>query len=100
MRSDVFDMRNLSTDIWSIYLVYLITAIDHNSIAKIAASYSFTNGVTMFKTILVPTDGSTLSDKAITAAIEFAKFCNGKVIGLSVAEPYPFSPMAESANGG
>ncbi|KAF3998497.1 universal stress protein [Glaciimonas immobilis] len=50
----------------------------------------------MFKTILVPTDGSILSDKAIVAAIEFAKFANGKVIGLSVAEPYPFSPMAES----
>ncbi|MDP5009467.1 MAG: universal stress protein [Glaciimonas sp.] len=50
----------------------------------------------MFKTILVPTDGSALSNKAIAAAIEFAKFANGKIIILSVAEPYPFSPMAES----
>ena len=49
----------------------------------------------MFKTILVPTDGSSLSDKAITAAIEFAKINGSKVIGLSVAEPYPFSPLAE-----
>ena len=51
----------------------------------------------MFKTILIPTDGSSLSDKAINAAIEFAKLNGGKVIGLSVAEPYPFSPLAEGA---
>lgn len=51
----------------------------------------------MFKTILIPTDGSPLSDKAIHAAIEFAKMNGSKIIGLSVAEPYPFSPLAESA---
>jgi nucleotide-binding universal stress UspA family protein len=44
----------------------------------------------LFQTILVPTDGSPLSDKAIDAAIEFAKTIGGKIIGLSVAEPYPF----------
>lgn len=51
----------------------------------------------MFKTILVPTDGSDLAEKAIKAAIDFAKVNNGKVIGLSVAEPYPFSPLGEAA---
>lgn len=51
----------------------------------------------MFKTILVPTDGSPLSDKAINAAIEFAQSSGGKIIGLSVAEPYPFSPLYEAA---
>ena len=51
----------------------------------------------MFKTILVPTDGSHLSEKAINTAIEFAKFSGGRIIALSVAEPYPFSPMAESS---
>ena len=56
----------------------------------------FMIGKTMFKTILVPTDGSPLSAKAIAAAIEFAKFGGSKIIGLSVAEPYPFSPLAES----
>lgn len=50
----------------------------------------------MFKTILVPTDGSPLSDKAVNAAVEFAKESGGKVIGLSVAEPYPFSPLSET----
>lgn len=52
----------------------------------------------MFKTILVPTDGSPLSDKAISAAIDFAQLTAGKIIALSVAEPYPFSPLHESAS--
>jgi nucleotide-binding universal stress UspA family protein len=51
----------------------------------------------MFKTILVPTDGSELSDKAINAAIGFAKINGSKVVGLSVAEPYPFSPLYQDA---
>jgi nucleotide-binding universal stress UspA family protein len=53
----------------------------------------------MFKIILLPTDGSALSVKAIDAAIEFAKINNSKIIGLCVAEPYPFSPLAENAAG-
>lgn len=51
----------------------------------------------MFKTILVPTDGSALSDKAVAAAVEFAKFSGAKVIGLSVAQPHLYGPMSESA---
>lgn len=50
----------------------------------------------MFKTIMVPTDGSELSQKAVKAAIEFAKENHAKVIGLAVAEPYPYSPLAET----
>ncbi|RZI42760.1 universal stress protein [Herbaspirillum sp. HC18] len=41
----------------------------------------------MFKTILVPTDGSPLSDKAIDAAVAFARGAGSKLIGISVAEP-------------
>lgn len=41
----------------------------------------------MFKTILVPTDGSPLSDKAIDAAITFAREAGSKIIGISVFEP-------------
>jgi nucleotide-binding universal stress UspA family protein len=51
----------------------------------------------MFKTILVPTDGSPLSDKAITAAVDFAKVVGGSLVGLSVVEPYPFSPFSDRA---
>lgn len=51
----------------------------------------------MFKTILVPTDGSPLTDKAIRAALEIARLADGKIIALSVAEPYPFTPLSEGA---
>lgn len=51
----------------------------------------------MFKTILVPTDGSELADKAVVAAVDFAEACGGKIIGLAVAQSYPYSPLAEPA---
>lgn len=51
----------------------------------------------MFKTILVPTDGSPLSDKAIEAAARFAKTSGGKLIGLSVAEPQYAPHLAEGS---
>ena len=51
----------------------------------------------MFKKILVPTDGSELSDKAVVAAIGFAKSTGASLAALSVAEPYPYSPIGESA---
>jgi len=49
----------------------------------------------MFKTILVPTDGSPLSDKAIDAAITFAKGAGSKVIGISVSEPRDYSHVSD-----
>ncbi|NQE50167.1 universal stress protein [Herbaspirillum rubrisubalbicans] len=51
----------------------------------------------MFKTILVPTDGSERSDKAIATAVDYAKNSGARLIGITVAEPYPFSPLAESS---
>lgn len=49
----------------------------------------------MFKTILVPTDGSPLADQAIKAAVEFAQSSGGNIVGLSVAEPYPYAPLTD-----
>lgn len=49
----------------------------------------------MFKRILVPTDGSRLSQKAIDFAIEFARETGGTLVAISVAEPYlQFPPVA------
>lgn len=45
----------------------------------------------MFKTILVPVDWTTLSEPAVTAAIEFSTLHNSKIIGLSVAPPRLFN---------
>ena len=41
----------------------------------------------MFKHILIPTDGSELSNRAVAAAVELAKKARAKVTGLFVAPP-------------
>lgn len=46
-----------------------------------------------FKTILIPTDGSDLSDKATAAAIEFAQASGARIVGMSVTLPYLSSPL-------
>lgn len=51
----------------------------------------------MFKKILVPTDGSPLAEKAVKAAIEFARSGGASIVAVSVAEPYPYSPIGETA---
>lgn len=47
----------------------------------------------MFKTILMPTDGSALSEKVTGTAVQFAKEVGGKIIAISIAqtEPPPLS---------
>ncbi|MDO8300248.1 universal stress protein, partial [Lacisediminimonas sp.] len=39
----------------------------------------------MFKKILVPTDGSELAEKAVKAAVEFARSGGGTLVAVSVA---------------
>lgn len=48
----------------------------------------------MFKKILVPTDGSDLSNRAVRAAIEFAKDHGSAIVGLSVAEISRYFPIS------
>ena len=43
----------------------------------------------MYKHILVPTDGSALSDKAVEAAIKLAKLAGARITAFHAAEPYP-----------
>lgn len=50
----------------------------------------------MFKKILVATDGSPLSIAAVTAAIEFAAVSGASIVGLSLAQLYPFLLMPEA----
>src|SRR5579871_6348698 len=45
----------------------------------------------MLSRILVPTDGSELSKKAVLGAVEAAKKLHAKLIGLTVTVPYPFT---------
>jgi nucleotide-binding universal stress UspA family protein len=50
----------------------------------------------MFKSILLPTDGSDLSDKATATAVQFAKLNQAKIIAITVIQPLPFSSMGDS----
>lgn len=43
----------------------------------------------MYKHILVPTDGSALSDKAVEAAIKLAQLLGARVTAFHAMEPYP-----------
>lgn len=49
----------------------------------------------MFKRILVPTDGSELSNTAIVAAVEIARTLGASVVGMTAVEPYSYSNLSE-----
>lgn len=49
----------------------------------------------MFQHILIPTDGSELSDKALAAGIDFAKAMDASVLVITVVEPYSYSNLSE-----
>jgi nucleotide-binding universal stress UspA family protein len=50
----------------------------------------------MYKKILLPTDGSSLSGQAAAAAVEFALAQGSEIVTISVAQPFP-SMAAEAA---
>lgn len=49
----------------------------------------------MFKKILVPTDGSERSNRAIEGAAKFAKPLGASLVILTVAEPYSYTDLSE-----
>ena len=49
----------------------------------------------MYKRILVPTDGSDITQRAINTAISLAKTFGAEVYAISVKDPYPYSAMSE-----
>ena len=51
----------------------------------------------MYRRILVPTDGSAVSERAVDAAIEFARACGSEIVALSVAVPQPAFQSLEGA---
>lgn len=51
----------------------------------------------MFKHILVPTDGSELSQKAIDGAIDLARTVGARVTAYTCLPQYPYSPFPEVA---
>ncbi len=49
----------------------------------------------MFKRILVPTDGSEITGKAVQSAIELARLAGAELFAVSVKEPFPYSAISE-----
>jgi nucleotide-binding universal stress UspA family protein len=49
----------------------------------------------MIKKILLPTDGSELSAKAIAGALDLAARIGAKIVGITVVEPYSYSSLSE-----
>jgi len=49
----------------------------------------------MYRNILVPTDGSDITSKAVQTAITLAKTLGAKISTISVKEPFPYSAISE-----
>ena len=49
----------------------------------------------MYRNILVPTDGSDITAKAVKTAITLAKTLGAKLSTISVKEPFPYSAISE-----
>jgi nucleotide-binding universal stress UspA family protein len=49
----------------------------------------------MYKRILVPTDGSEISAKAVQTAIELARLAGAEMLTIGVKEPFPYSAISE-----
>jgi len=49
----------------------------------------------MYKRLLIATDGSDVTQKAVQAAIELARATGGELFAISVKEPFPYSAISE-----
>jgi nucleotide-binding universal stress UspA family protein len=49
----------------------------------------------MYQRLLVPTDGSDITAKALSSAIGLAKLTGGRIVSVAVREPFPYSAMSE-----
>ncbi|MBT9457587.1 MAG: universal stress protein [Burkholderiaceae bacterium] len=49
----------------------------------------------MFQRIIVPTDGSDITAKAVQTAIGVAKVHGAKLYAISIKEPFPYSAISE-----
>ena len=49
----------------------------------------------MFKRILVPTDGSEITERALASALGLAKALGAEIFTICVKEPFPYGAVAE-----
>jgi nucleotide-binding universal stress UspA family protein len=51
----------------------------------------------MFKSILLPIDGSELSEKATATAIQFAQLNHAGIVAVTVVQPLPLAPLGDGS---
>jgi nucleotide-binding universal stress UspA family protein len=51
----------------------------------------------MFKSILLPIDGSELSDKVTATAIQFARLNQARIVAVTVVQPLPLAPLGDGS---
>lgn len=51
----------------------------------------------MFKSILLPIDGSELSEKAAATAIQFAQLNHARIVAVTVVQPLPMAPLSDGS---
>jgi len=51
----------------------------------------------MFKSILLPIDGSELSEKATATAIQFAQLNHARIVAVTVIQPMPLAPLSDGS---
>ena len=49
----------------------------------------------MYQRILLPTDGSEITEKALTQAMALAKALGSTIFAISVKEPFPYAAISE-----
>jgi nucleotide-binding universal stress UspA family protein len=49
----------------------------------------------MYKRILIPTDGSEITAKAVQTAVGLAKLTGAELFAIGVKEPFPYSAISE-----
>ena len=49
----------------------------------------------MYRSILIPTDGTEITAKAVASAIELAKALGARLSTITVKEPFPYSAISE-----
>lgn len=74
------------------YLIYVKEMLEQAEQTRFRAQQNLTPhttaGVAMFRKILVPTDGSALSETAAAAAVALARGSGAEIVALSVAQPW------------
>ena len=49
----------------------------------------------MYRSILIPTDGTEITAKAVAAGIALAKALDARLSTITVKEPFPYSAISE-----